>query len=72
MTGEVDDPAIGRSLPIISTGLESQQNGRDAIWLEQLVNQTRGVLATIDCRGSATTGQCLDAARRSYPGRTFA
>jgi N-acetyl-gamma-glutamyl-phosphate reductase len=32
---------------------------------------TRGVLATIYCRGRATMGQCLDAARRFYAGRAF-
>jgi N-acetyl-gamma-glutamyl-phosphate reductase len=31
----------------------------------------RGVLATIYCRGRATTGQCLDAARSFYAGRAF-
>ena len=32
---------------------------------------TRGVLATIYCRGGATTEQCLDAAREFYKGRAF-
>ena len=35
------------------------------------VPMTRGVLATIYCRGRATTDQCLDAARRLYAGRAF-
>jgi N-acetyl-gamma-glutamyl-phosphate reductase len=29
------------------------------------------VLATMYCRGRATTAQCLDAARRFYAGRAF-
>ena len=32
---------------------------------------TRGVLATIYCRGRTTTEACLDAARRFYAGRAF-
>jgi hypothetical protein len=32
---------------------------------------TRGVLATIYCRGRATTEQCLEAARRFYAERAF-
>ena len=42
-----------------------QIEGRNA------VPMTRGVLATIYCRGRATSGQCLDAARRFYAGRAF-
>src|SRR3974390_2284142 len=38
---------------------------------ENLVPMPRGGLATIYCRGRATTGQCLDAARRFYAGRAF-
>ena len=32
---------------------------------------TRSILATMYCRGRATTGDCLDATRRFYAGRTF-
>jgi N-acetyl-gamma-glutamyl-phosphate reductase len=41
------------------------------VFTPHLVPMTRGVLATIYCRGRATTGQCLDAARRFYAGRAF-
>jgi N-acetyl-gamma-glutamyl-phosphate reductase len=36
-----------------------------------LVPMTHGSLATIYCRGRATTDQCLDAARRFYARRLF-
>lgn len=36
-----------------------------------LVPMTRGVLVTMYCRGSATTNQCLDTARKFYDGRAF-
>ncbi|MGQ3297233.1 N-acetyl-gamma-glutamyl-phosphate reductase [Reyranella sp.] len=41
------------------------------VFTPHLVPMTRGVLATIYCRGRATTDQCLDAARRFYAGRPF-
>ncbi len=41
------------------------------VFTPHLVPMTRGVLATIYCRGRATTDQCLDAARRYYAGRAF-
>ncbi len=41
------------------------------VFTPHLVPMTRGILATIYCRGRATTGQCLEAARRFYAGRTF-
>ena len=41
------------------------------VFTPHLVPMTRGVLATITCRGSVTTDQCLDAARHFYAGRAF-
>lgn len=41
------------------------------VFTPHLVPMTRGVLATIYCRGQATTGACLEAARRFYAGRAF-
>ena len=41
------------------------------VFTPHLVPMTRGVLATMYCRGRATTDQCLDAARRFYAGRAF-
>ncbi|MBP1849013.1 N-acetyl-gamma-glutamyl-phosphate reductase [Rhizobium halophytocola] len=41
------------------------------VFTPHLVPMTRGVLVTIYCRGSATTDQCLDAARRFYFERAF-
>ncbi len=41
------------------------------VFTPHLVPMTRGLLATIYCRGSATTGECLDAARRFYAERAF-
>jgi N-acetyl-gamma-glutamyl-phosphate reductase len=41
------------------------------VFTPHLVPMTRGVLATIYCRGRATTEQCLEAAQRFYSGRAF-
>lgn len=41
------------------------------VFTPHLVPMTRGLLATIYCRGRATTDQCLDAARHFYAGRAF-
>src|SRR3954447_7591604 len=41
------------------------------VFTPHLVPMTRGILATIYCRGRVTTEQCLDAARRFYAGRAF-
>ena len=41
------------------------------VFTPHLAPMTRDVLATIDCRGSATTEECLDSARRRYAGRGF-
>lgn len=41
------------------------------VFTPHLVPMTRGVLVTIYCRGSATTEQCLDAARNFYADRPF-
>lgn len=49
-------------------------SGGDAAGLAftpHLIPMTRGLLATIYCRGRATTEQCLDAARRFYADRPF-
>lgn len=41
------------------------------VFTPHLVPMTRGILATIYCRGRATTEQCLDAGKRFYAGRAF-
>ncbi|MBM3587005.1 MAG: N-acetyl-gamma-glutamyl-phosphate reductase [Alphaproteobacteria bacterium] len=41
------------------------------VFTPHLVPMTRGILTTIYCRGRATTGDCLDAARRFYAARAF-
>lgn len=41
------------------------------VFTPHLAPMTRGILATIYCRGDVTTEQCLDAARRFYDGRAF-
>ena len=41
------------------------------VFTPHLVPMTRGVLATMYCRGRATTAQCLEAAGRFYAGRAF-
>lgn len=41
------------------------------VFTPHLVPMTRGILATIYCRGSATTAQCLEAARDFYAASPF-
>ena len=60
-------------MPEIAKTIERLSGGSAAglVFTPHLVPMTRGVLATIYCRGRATTAQCLDAARRFYAGRPF-
>jgi N-acetyl-gamma-glutamyl-phosphate reductase len=41
------------------------------VFTPHLCPMTRGILATIYCKGKATTDQCLDAARKFYANRPF-
>jgi N-acetyl-gamma-glutamyl-phosphate reductase len=41
------------------------------VFTPHLCPMTRGILATIYCKGSATTQRCLDAARKFYNDRPF-
>lgn len=60
-------------MPEIATTIERLSGGSAAglVFTPHLVPMTRGILATIYCRGHATTEQCLDSARRFYAGRSF-
>ncbi|EDP61650.1 N-acetyl-gamma-glutamyl-phosphate reductase [alpha proteobacterium BAL199] len=60
-------------MPEMATTIERLSGGSAAglVFAPHLVPMTRGVLATMYCRGRATTEQCLDAARRFYAGRAF-
>jgi N-acetyl-gamma-glutamyl-phosphate reductase len=61
-------------MPEIATTIERLSGGGSSaglVFTPHLVPMTRGILATVYCRGRATTGQCLDAARRFYDGRAF-
>jgi len=60
-------------MPEIAETIERLGGGSAAglVFTPHLVPMTRGVLATIYCRGRATTGQCLEAARSFYAGRAF-
>ncbi|MES3003804.1 MAG: N-acetyl-gamma-glutamyl-phosphate reductase [Pseudomonadota bacterium] len=61
-------------MPEIARTIERLTGGGSAaglVFTPHLAPMTRGLLATIYCRGRATTEQCLDAARRFYAGRAF-
>src|SRR6218665_1736747 len=62
----VHAPEIARTIERLSGG-----SAEGLVFSPHLVPMTRGILATIYCRGRATTEQCLDAARRFYEGRAF-
>ena len=59
-------PEIARTIEQLSGGSAS-----GLVFTPHLIPMTRGILATIYCRGSAGTEQCLEAARRFYAGRAF-
>jgi N-acetyl-gamma-glutamyl-phosphate reductase len=59
-------PEMARTIERLSGG-----SAAGLVFTPHLVPMTRGVLATLYCRGSATTDQCLEAARRFYAGRPF-
>ena len=60
-------------MPEMAKTIERLSGGSAAglVFTPHLVPMTRGVLATIYCRGRATAAQCLDAARGFYAGRAF-
>ena len=60
-------------MPEIATTIEHLSGGSAAglVFTPHLVPMTRGILVTIYCRGTATTAQCLSAARDFYAGRDF-
>lgn len=60
-------------MPEMTTTIEQLGGGSAAglVFTPHLVPMTRGILATIYCRGRATTQDCLEAARRFYAGRPF-
>lgn len=60
-------------MPEMATTIErlSGASAAGLVFAPHLVPMTRGILVTIYCRGSATTDQCLDAARRFYNNRAF-
>ncbi|HLL88023.1 MAG TPA: N-acetyl-gamma-glutamyl-phosphate reductase [Tepidisphaeraceae bacterium] len=60
-------PEIGKTIERLSGG----GSAAGLVFTPHLVPMTRGILATIYCRGRATTAQCLDAARTFYAGRAF-
>lgn len=61
-------------MPEMARTIERLSGGGSAaglVFTPHLVPMTRGILATIYCRGRATTERCLEAARRFYAGRAF-
>jgi N-acetyl-gamma-glutamyl-phosphate reductase len=52
-------PELAKTIETLSGG-----SATGLVFTPHLAPMTRGVLVTIYCRGSATTEQCLDAARR--------
>lgn len=60
-------------MPEMSRTIERLSGGSAAglVFTPHLVPMTRGILSTVYCRGTPTTGQCLDAARTFYAARPF-
>lgn len=49
----------------------SKKESKGLVFTPHLCPMTRGILATIYCRGQATTADCLEAARKFYAQRPF-
>jgi N-acetyl-gamma-glutamyl-phosphate reductase len=61
-------PEIAKTIESLSEG----ESARGLVFTPHLVPMTRGILATIYCRGrGATTAQCMEEARRFYAERAF-
>lgn len=60
-------------MPEMAATIERLSGGSASglVFTPHLIPMTRGLLATIYCRGRATTADCLEAARRFYAGRPF-
>ena len=60
-------------MPEMAKTIERLSGGSAAglVFTPHLTPMTRGVLVTIHCRGCATSGERLDAARRFSAGRAF-
>jgi N-acetyl-gamma-glutamyl-phosphate reductase len=56
---------------IMSTIKAISGDPKGFVFTPHLIPMTRGILATIYAKGSATTEQCLEAARKFYAGRAF-
>ncbi len=63
-------PEIAATIDLLSGGT-SGQAAAGLVFTPHLIPMTRGILATIYARGTATTDQCLAAAREFYKGRKF-
>ena len=65
-------PEIEKTIDLLS-GDGTQGGGRpdNFVFTPHLIPQTRGILATVYARGTATTDECLAAARRYYATRKF-
>ena len=59
-------PEMAKTIELLSGG-----SAAGLVFTPHLVPMTRGVLATMYCRGNVTTNQCMDAARQFYAGRAF-
>ncbi len=59
-------------MPEISATIKAiAGNTGGLVFTPHLIPMTRGILATIYCKGTATTEQCLEAARQFYADRPF-
>ncbi|MEM8970758.1 MAG: N-acetyl-gamma-glutamyl-phosphate reductase [Pseudomonadota bacterium] len=59
-------PEIGQTIERLSDG-----SAAGLVFTPHLVPMTRGILATIYCRGRVTSDQCLEAARRYFANSAF-
>jgi N-acetyl-gamma-glutamyl-phosphate reductase len=67
LLNHVHMPEIAKTIERLSGGGSSD----GLVFTPHLVPMTRGILATIYCRGRVTGDQCFDAARQFYAGRPF-
>ncbi|MGC4033338.1 MAG: Asd/ArgC dimerization domain-containing protein [Tepidisphaeraceae bacterium] len=63
-------PEIEKTISLLA-GLPGTARPKDFVFTPHLIPQTRGILATVYARGTASTEDCLAAARSFYKDRKF-
>lgn len=66
-------PEIEKTIQLLASGgvAHGSASARGLVFTPHLIPMTRGILSTVYCRGTASTEECLAAAREYYAARSF-